>query len=67
MSNWHAFGKKDNAGNGGSENTNPHPTMNLHLVIRKDGSQRIEQRIEHRNNKGLVVSTEWVEIPVIYE
>nr|DAD84418.1 MAG TPA: hypothetical protein [Podoviridae sp. ctUS21] len=41
--------------------------MNLHLVIRKDGSQRIEQLVEYRNSKGLVVSTEWVEIPVIYE
>nr|DAV86453.1 MAG TPA: hypothetical protein [Caudoviricetes sp.] len=41
--------------------------MNLHLVIHKDGSQRIEQLVEYRNSKGLVVSTEWVEIPVIYE
>jgi hypothetical protein len=66
VSNWHAFGKKADT-NGGSENTTPHPTMNLHLVIRKDGSQRIEQLVEYRSSKGLVVSTEWVEIPVIYE
>lgn len=66
MSNWHSFGKSENT-DGGSESTTPHPTMNLHVVIRKDGSQRIEQMIEHRNSNGLVVSTEWVEIPVIYE
>jgi len=66
VSNWHSFGKSANT-DGGSESTTPHPTMNLHVVIRKDGSQRIEQMIEHRNSNGLVVSTEWVEIPVIYE
>lgn len=66
MSNWHAFGKKENSANGGKSST-PVTTMNLRCVIRKDGSKVIEQMVEYRDSNGLIVGTDWVAIPVIYE
>lgn len=66
MSNWHSFGKSSDQAKGGETST-PNPTMNLRLVYRKDGGTSIEQLIEYRNSNGLVVDTEWVAIPVIYE
>lgn len=66
MSDWHKFGKSYNEAKGGETST-PNPTMNLRLVHRKDGSESIEQMVEYRNSTGLVVDTEWVAIPVIYE
>lgn len=47
------------------EDTTPHPTMSIRQVIKESGEIRIEQLIEHRTNQGMVVNTEWVEIPVI--
>lgn len=49
------------------EDTTPHPTMNIRQVLKAGGEIRIEQLIEHRTDKGMVASTEWVEIPVIIE
>lgn len=66
MSNWHSFGKSSEQARGEDTST-PHPTMNLRLVHRKDGSVSVEQMVEYRNSTGLVVDTEWVAIPVIYE
>lgn len=48
------------------EETTAFPTMNLRCVVGKSG-QTIEQMVEYRNNKGMVVSTEWVAIPVVYQ
>lgn len=66
MSNWHSFGKSSDQAKGGETST-PNPTMNLRLVYRKDGSVSVEQMVEYRSSTGLVVDTEWVAIPVIYE
>lgn len=64
MSNWSKFRKREDTECGV---TTSHLTMNLRQVIRKDGSTSIEQLIEHRNEQGMVVNTEWVAIPVIME
>lgn len=48
------------------EETTVFPTMNLRYVVSQSGNF-IEQMVEHRNAKGMVVSTEWVAIPVVYK
>lgn len=48
------------------EETTAFPTMNLRYVVSQSGNF-IEQMVEHRNAKGMVVSTEWVAIPVVYK
>lgn len=65
VSKWGKFAKKAQGENGGV--ATPHQTMNLRQVIKVDGSIRVEQLIEHRNQHNMVVNTEWVEIPVIME
>lgn len=60
---WSQFSKK--AKEQGAENTTAHLTMNLRCVVYK-GEHIIEQLVEHRNSNGMVVTTEWVAIPVIY-
>lgn len=65
MSKWGKFAQKAKQEQGGD--TTPHQTMNLRQVIKLDGSMRIEQLIEHRNQQGMVVDTEWVEIPRLME
>lgn len=65
MSKWDKFAKKARKEQGGE--TTPHQTMNLRQVIKSDGSMRIEQLTEHRNQQGMIVNTEWVEIPLIME
>lgn len=66
MSDWHSFGKSSDQAKG-VDVSPPNPTMNLRLVHRRDGSVSVEQMVEYRNSTGLVVDTEWVAIPVIYE
>lgn len=51
---------------GGGETT-PHLTMNLRQVVTAENKVIIEQMIEYKNEKGMVVSTDWVAIPIIYE
>ena len=48
-----------------SEETTAVPTMNLRRVVSLDGNT-IEQLIEYRNSKGMLVSSEWVAIPIVY-
>lgn len=62
MSKWDQFKKKDED----SSDTTPHLTMNLRCVVGRKG-QTIEQLVEYRNKNSMVVSTEWVEIPTIYQ
>lgn len=62
MSKWDQFKKKDEE----SSDTTPHLTMNLRCVVGRNG-QTIEQLVEYRNKNSMVVSTEWVEIPTIYQ
>lgn len=66
MSKWSKFAEKNKAQSQGGDTT-PHQTMNLRQVVKSDGSMRIEQLVEHRNQQGLVVEFNWVEIPVIME
>lgn len=47
--------------------TTPCLTMNLRTVVKISGAIAIEQLIEYRNNNNMVVNTEWVELPTIYE
>lgn len=62
MGKWDKFKKTRDS----VEETTPFPTMNLRCVIGQNG-QTIEQMIEYRNNKGMVVNSEWVAIPIIYQ
>lgn len=64
MSNWKKFA---NGGDGKQGRLTQHPTMNLRQVLKKEGSFRIEQLIEYRNQQNMVTDTEWVEIPLIME
>lgn len=48
-----------------SEETTAVLTMNLRCVVSLDGNT-IEQLIEYRNNKGMLVESEWVAIPTVY-
>lgn len=63
MSNWGKFAKNSQS----SGETKPHPTMHLRQVIKSNGDYRLEQMVEYRNDKAIVVNTEWVEIPIILE
>lgn len=65
MNRWSKFASKAKQEQGGD--TTPHQTMNLRQVVKADGSMRIEQLIEYRNQQGMVEETEWVEIPLIME
>lgn len=42
-------------------------TMSLRMCKRKDGEVVVQQLIEHVDDNGLIVTTEWVEIPTVYE
>lgn len=48
-----------------SEETTAVPTMNLRCVVSLNGNT-IEQLIEYRNNKGMLVGSEWIAIPTVY-
>lgn len=48
-----------------SEETTAVLTMNLRCVVSLNGNT-IEQLIEYRNNKGMLVGSEWVAIPTVY-
>lgn len=63
MGKWDRFKKSDKESVG---ETSPFPTMNLRCVISQNG-QVLEQMIEYRNSKGMVVNSEWVAIPIIYQ
>lgn len=63
MSNWSKFAK----GGQSSSETKPYPTMHLRQVIKQTGESRLEQLVEYRNDKAVVINTEWVEIPTIIE
>jgi hypothetical protein len=63
MGKWDKF-RKDNKES--VEETTPFPTMNLRCVVSQNG-QTIEQEIQYRNSKGMVVNSEWVAIPIIYQ
>lgn len=58
---WDRFKKTEE----GAEELTSVLTMNLRCVVTNDG-QYIEQMVEHRNAKGMVVNTEWVAIPTLY-
>lgn len=48
-----------------SEETTAVTTMNLRCVVSLNGNT-IEQLIEYRNNKGMLVGSEWIAIPTVY-
>ncbi len=64
MSKWRQHAEKQKSRGG---ETTPNLTMNLRCVLKRDKTQVIEQLVEYRNSNGMVVTTEWVEIPVIFE
>lgn len=64
MSKWHKFAKQEGAK---QEKLTQHLTMHLRQIKKIDGSVRIEQLVEYRNEQNMVTQTEWVEIPLIME
>lgn len=64
MSKWSKF---SNNSQSQSEATTPHLTMNLRQVVMQSGANYFEQLVEHRNKDGMVLNTEWVRVPTIYE
>lgn len=51
----------------GGDVTTPHLTMNLRQVVTVENKVTIEQLVEYKNEHGMVVNTDWIAIPVIYE
>lgn len=52
--------------NGG--NSQLRPTMNLRCVVDSvTKAQTIQQQVEYVNEKGQVIDTEWLDIPIIYK
>lgn len=47
-------------------NTTEQPTMNIRLVVKKDGFA-IEQMVQYVNDSKQITGSTWVEIPTIYE
>lgn len=66
MSKWKQAAEKNKAQTEGGDTT-PVLTMNLRQVVNNKGEVRIEQLVEHRNKSNMVVNTEWVTLPIIYE
>lgn len=66
MSKWKKAAEKNKAQTVGSDIT-PVLTMHLRHVVNSNGGFRIEQLVEHRNKSNMVVNTEWVTLPIIYE
>ena len=66
MSKWRQAAEKNKAQTEGGDTT-PVLTMNLRQVVYNNGKVRIEQLVEHRNKSNMVVDTEWVMLPIIYE
>lgn len=64
MSKWSKF---SNTSQSQSEATTPHLTMNLRQVVTQSGANYFEQLVEYRNKDGMVLNTEWVRVPTIYE
>lgn len=65
MNRWSKFAEKVKQDQ--SVETEPRLTMNLRVVKKVDGSTTVEQLVEYRNQKGMIVNTEWVEVPTIME
>lgn len=61
-SKWGKFTKTSN-----KVSTTSRVTMSLRMCKRKDGEVVVQQLIEHVDDNGLIVTTEWVEIPTVYE
>ena len=66
MSKWKQAAEKNKAQTEGGDTTTV-LTMNLRQVVNNKGEVRIEQLVEHRNKSNMVVNTEWVTLPIIYE
>lgn len=66
MSKWRQAAEKNRTQTEGGDTT-PVLTMNLRQVVNNKGEVRIEQLVEHRNKANMVVNTEWVTLPIIYE
>lgn len=67
MSKWQKAAEKSRASSEKSGDLTPHVTMNLRRVVLRDSTFTFEQMVEYRNNSGMVVKTDWVEIPTLYE